>query len=160
MAEINSLIFNDLEVEDDFRWLLKQRFADDDVHNLYKRELNFIPMDTDLSNKVELPAVTLSLYQYKSINKDSEQIQRYTPFTVEINVYTSGDSKVLKNKQLCNIIIAILQSNGKLPNYYCRGLQLEENNEVNTLLESAYRRVIRMSGVCDNAQKIIFLRGE
>ena len=96
--------------------------------------------------------------EQKSINKDDEQIQRYTPFTVEINVYTSGDSKVLKNKQLCNIIISILQSNGKLPNYYCRGLFLEENTEVNSLLESAYRRVIRMSGLCDNSLKQIRTR--
>ena len=160
MAEINSLIFNDLEVEDDFRWLLKQRFAEDDVYNLYEREINFVPMDSDLTNKTELPAVTLSLFQSKSIYRDTEQVQGYTPFTVEVNVYTSGDSKVLKNKKICNIIIAILQSNGRLPNYYCRGLELEENREANTLLDSAYRRVIRMTGICDNAKKIIFLQGE
>lgn len=160
MAEINSLIFNDLEVEDDFRWLLKQRFAEDDVYNLYKREINFVPMDSDLTNKTELPAVTLSLFQSKSIYRDTEQVQGYTPFTVEVNVYTSGDSKVLKNKKICNIIIAILQSNGRLPNYYCRGLELEENREANTLLDSAYRRVIRMTGICDNAKKTIFLQGE
>lgn len=159
MAEINNLMFKDLEVENDFRSLLKKRFAEDDVYNLYDREINFVPMDTDLSNKVEMPAVTFYLYQQQSINPDNEQLQRYTPFTVEINVYTSGDSKVLKNRQLCNIIISILQASGRLPNYYCRGLVLEENNEVNTPLDSAYRRVIRMSGLCDNAQKII-LRGE
>lgn len=160
MAEINSLIFNDLEVEDDFRWLLKQRFAEDDVYNLYKREINFVPMDSDLTNKTELPAVTLSLFQSKSIYRDTEQVQGYTPFTVEVNVYTSGDSKVLKNKKICNIIIAILQSNGRLPKYYSRGLELEENREANTLLDSAYRRVIRMTGICDNAKKTIFLQGE
>lgn len=150
MAEINSFIFNDIQIENDFRWLLKKRFADDDVYNLYNKEINFIPMDSDLSNKVELPAVTFSLYQNSPVNSDDCQIQTYIPFNVEINVYTSGDSKVLKNKQICNMIISTLQSNGKLPNYYCRGLFLEENNEVNTLLESAYRRVIRMSGLCDN----------
>lgn len=158
MGEINSFIFNDIEVEDDFRWLLKQRFSEDDVYDLYNREINFIPMDSDLSNKVELPAVTFSIYQQRPENTDDNQIQTYIPFTVEVNVYTSGDSKVLKNKQLCNIIISILQSNGKLPHYYCRGLYLEENNEVNTLLESAYRRVIRMSGLCDNNLKQIRIR--
>ena len=159
MAEINNLIFNDLEVENDFRLLLKKRFAEDDVYNLYDREINFIPMDSDLSNKVELPAVAFSIFQQQSINRDTEQFQRYTPFTVEINVYTSGDSKVLKNRQLCNIIISILQASGRLPNYYCRGLMLEDNTEMNTLLDSAYRRVIRMSGICDNSQKII-IQGE
>ena len=155
MAEINSLIFNDLEVENDFRWLLKQRFSEDDVNELYDREINFIPIDSDLKAEVELPAVAFSLYQGKSINEDDEQLQRYTPFTVEIDVYTSGDSKVLKNRELCNIIIAVLQSNGQMPNYYCRGLHLEQNNEVNTLLDSACRRIIRMSGLCDNRLKLI-----
>lgn len=155
MAEINSLIFNDLEVEDDFRLLLKQRFLQDDVYDLFNKEINFIPIDSDLKSKVELPAVTFSLYQGKSTNRDDEQLQRYTPFTVEINVYTSGDSKVLKNRQLCNMIIAVLQSNGQLPNYFCRGLYLDENNEITTMMESAYRRVIRMSGLCDNKLKLI-----
>jgi hypothetical protein len=155
MAEINDLIFNDLEVENDFRWLLKQRFLEDDVNDLYDKEINFIPIDSDLKSKVELPAVTFSLYQGKSTNRDDEQLQRYTPFTVEINVYTSGDSKVLKNRQLCNMIIAVLQSNGQLPNYFCRGLYLDENNEITTMMESAYRRVIRMSGLCDNKLKLI-----
>ena len=155
MAEINNLIFNDIEVEDDFRLLLMQRFVEDDVFNLYNREINFVPMDSDLKGKVDLPAVTLSLFQGESINEDDLQLQRYTPFTVELEVYTSGDSKVLKNKQLCNIIIATLQSNGPLQTYYCRGLKLEENNERDSLLESAYRRVIRMSGLCDNSQKLI-----
>ena len=158
MAEINNLIFNDIEVEDDFRWLLKQRFAEDDVFDLYNREINFIPMDSDLEGKVDLPAVTLSLFQGESINEDDNQLQRYTPFTIEINVYTSGDSKVLKNKKLCNAIISILQSNGPLQNYYCRGLKLEENNELDTLLESAYRRVLRLSGLCDNSHKLIIVR--
>ena len=153
--EFNSLIFDDIEVENNFRWLLKQRFAEDDVNELYDREINFIPMDSDLMSEIELPAVTLSVFQDESINEDDEQLQTYTPFTVEISVYTSGDSKVLKNRQLCNMIIALLQSNGPLPNYYCRGLHLEENNEGNTLLESAYRRVIRMSGLCDNSKKVI-----
>ena len=155
MVKVNSLIFNDIEVENDFRLLLKQRFAENDVFKLYKREINFVPMDTDLKNKVELPAVTFYIFPEESVYPDDEQLQNYTPFTAEINVYTSGDSKVLKNRQLCNIIIEILQSRGQLKNYFCRGLKLEENNEANTPIESAYRRVIRMSGLCENDRKVI-----
>lgn len=155
MAEINDLIFNDEEVEDEFRSLLEKRFSEDDIYEMFNREINFIPMDIDLEEDVDLPAVTFYIYQSRSINKDDEQIQRYTPFTAEINVYTSGDNKVRLNRQLCNKIISILQSNGPLQTYYCRGLTLEENTEVNSVLESAYRRVIRMSGLCDNKQKLI-----
>lgn len=159
MAEINDLIFNDLEVENDFRSLLNFRFVEDDVLDLFDKEINFITMDADLSNKVDMPAVTLSIFQGESINEDDEQLQRYTPFTVEVEVYTSGDSRVLKNRELCNIIIRILQSNGELEHYYCRGLKLQDNREVGTLLDTTYRRVLRFSAICDNKQKLIF-KGE
>lgn len=155
MADRNSLIFDDLAVEDDFRWLLSQRLAEDDAYDLYGREVNLIPMDEDLLTKVELPAVSFYIYQNNVQNEDDEQLQTYTTFTAEINIYTSGSGKVAKNRQLCNMIIAILQSNGQLPQYYCRGLHLEENTEMNTLLNDAYRRVIRMTGLCDNNQKLI-----
>lgn len=159
MEKINSLIFNDLEIENDFRNLLSLRFSEDDVFDLYNREINFIPMDSDLRGKIDLPAVTFSIFQSESINDDDIEIQRYVPFTIEIEVYTSGDSKVLKNKQLCNIIIELLQSNGPLKNYYSRGLKLKENREVGTVIDSAYRRLLRMSAICDNKRKLI-LRGE
>lgn len=155
MTEINGLFFNDIEVENEFRWLIRQRLLEDDVDTLFDKEVNFIQMDSDLTSKIELPAVAFSIFQGKSVYQDSEQIQRYTPFTVEINVYTSGDSKVLKNRELCNKLIALLQSNGPLQTYYNRGLYLDENNEVTTILDSAYRRVIRMSGLCDNQTKLI-----
>lgn len=155
MAEINSYYFDDITIENEFRELLKKRFRENDVFNLYNKEINLLPMDSDLKSKVSLPCVTFSIFQGSAINPDDVQLQTYIPFTVEVNVYTSGDSKVLKSRQLCNIIISILQSNGPLDTYYCRGLRLEENNEVNSLLESAYRRVIRMSGLCDNNLKQI-----
>lgn len=155
MAEINNLIFNDIEVENDFRWLLKKRLKQDDLYSLYNNEINFVPMDADLNQKVDLPAVTISVEQSKALNPDDMQLQEFVPFMVEIEVYTSGNKKVVNNKTICNEIIKILQSNGPLPNYYCRGLSLDENREVGTLLDSAYRRIIRMSGLCDNNLKII-----
>lgn len=156
MTEINSLIFNSLEVYDNFKWLLEQRLIEDDVYELFDRkDVNLVPLDVEGDADVDLPAVTLEVNQNGYINKDDVEIQRYTPFTAEINVYTSGSNKVRSNMELCNIIIRILQSNGQLPNYYCRGLRIEDNRPVNTFLEGAYRRVIRMSGQCDNFQKLI-----
>lgn len=158
MTEINSLIFENLNVDSDFRWLLKQRLSEDDVYDMFDTEVNLVPLETDLKQKTSLPAVTLSIFQNGSIQPDDVQLQTYTPFTVEVNVYTSGKGRVENNMKLCNIIIHILQSCGRLPNYYCRGLRLESNNEVGTFINNAYRRVIRMSGLCDNSQKLIINR--
>ena len=148
-------MFDNITVEQDFRWLLKQRLKEDDIFNLYKREINLITMDYDLKNKIELPAVDITVFQSRSINSDDVQIQAYTPFTVEVNVYTSGKNKVLNNKTIGNAIISVMQSNGQLPHFYCRGLMLEENRAVGTLTDSAYRTVIRLSGLCDNRLKLI-----
>ena len=148
-------MFDNIAVEQDFRWLLKQRLKEDDIFNLYKREINLITMDYDLKNKIELPAVDITVFQSRSINPDDIQLQAYTPFTVEINVYTSGKNKVLNNKTIGNAIISVMQSNGQLPHFYCRGLMLEENRAVGTLTDSAYRTVIRLSGLCDNRLKLI-----
>lgn len=155
MEEFNSLMFDALAVEKDFRWLLKQRLKENDIYNLYKREINLVTMDYDMKNKVELPAVEVVVFQGRSINPDDAQLQNYTPFTVEINVYTSGKDKVLKNRTIANAIIGIMQSNGQLPEYYSRGLMLEENRAVGTLVDSAYRTVLRLSGLCDNRLKLI-----
>ena len=148
-------MFDNITIEQDFRWLLKQRLKEDDIFNLYKREINLITMDYDLKNKIELPAVDITVFQSRSINPDDIQLQAYTPFTVEINVYTSGKNKVLNNKTIGNAIISVMQSNGQLPHFYCRGLMLEENRAVGTLTDSAYRTVIRLSGLCDNRLKLI-----
>lgn len=148
-------MFDNITVEQDFRWLLKQRLKEDDIFNLYKREINLITMDYDLKNKIELPAVDITVFQSRSINPDDIQLQAYTPFTVEVNVYTSGKNKVLNNKTIGNAIISVMQSNGQLPHFYCRGLMLEENRAVGTLTDSAYRTVIRLSGLCDNRLKLI-----
>lgn len=153
--EINSLIFENLDVDEDFRWLLKSRFAEDDVFELFNQEVNLVPIESDLRQKVNLPAVTLSIFQNGILSPDDVELQTYTTFSVEVNIYTSGKNKVVGNAKLANIIISILQSSGQLPHYYCRGLKLEENTEVGTLLDNAYRRVIRMSGICDNSRKLI-----
>lgn len=155
LGEINSLYFNNVEVDFDFRWLLNQLFNEDEVFNFIGQEINLIPLDIDGNTEVEMPAVTLTVEQSGFINKDDTEIQRYTPFLVEINVYTSGTDRVKNNNYLCNKIICYLQSNGVLPHYYCRGLRLDENREVNSIIESAYRRVLRFSGLCDNKQKLI-----
>ena len=155
LGEINNLIFESIDVENDFRALLQLRFAEEDLFNLFNGEINLVNMDIDGKTDIELPAVTIEVEQAGYENKDDLQIQTYTPFFVEINVYTSGSDKVRNNKTLCNEIIRVLQSNGQLPHYYCRGLRFEENIAVDTVIDSAYRRVIRMSGDCDNKLKLI-----
>lgn len=158
MVEFNTLIFDDIVVEEDFRGLLKHLFKKDSVFGLFNKEINLVAMDYDLKKEIDLPAVTIEVFQSRSLFPDDVELQTYTPFTVEINVYTSGKNKIKKNKQLSNEIIKIMQSNGDLKHYYCRGLMLEENREVGSIVDSDCRRLIRMSGLCDNRLKLITRR--
>ena len=158
MVKINNFIFDDVTIELDYRKLLKDTFGSSETYDAIGKEINLVGMDFDLKKKVDMPAVTISVYQDRAINQDDMELQAYVPFTVEVNVYTSGNNKVLKNKQLCNIIIKTLQTNNKMKNYYNRGLRLEENREVGSLLDSSYRRILRMSGLCDNNLKLLLSR--
>lgn len=155
MSSINSLYFNDIEVEEDFRSLLSALFSTKEIYSLFGREINFIPIDYVVGKDVDLPAVDFQIIESTTINTDDEQNHRYSEFSVNINVYTSGKNKVLKNRKLCNEIIKTLQSNGAMEHYYCRGLVLESNNDFNGIVDDCYRRTIIMSGLCDNENKLI-----
>ena len=58
--------------------------------------------------------------------------------------------------KLANYIIDILQTSQKLSHFYCRGLRLEQDRELSSITEGVNRRVIRLSGRCDNNQNLIY----
>lgn len=153
---LNTLYFNDIQVEDEFRKLISSYLFDCEI---YEEEINLIPIDSDMKGKVYLPAITFDIDIGLPESPDSIESQRYTSFTVSINVYTSGEDRVIKNRKLCNELICLLQSNNKLGDYFSLGLKFEENRELGSLIDNCYRRVIRLSGICDNERKYIS-RGE
>ena len=149
---LNTLYFDDIEVEKEFRQLISSYLFDCEI---YKEEIMLIPEDSDMKSDVYLPAITFELNVGSPQNSDSLQSQRHTSFSVSINVYTSGEDRVIKNKKLCNELICLLQTNNRLGNYFNLGLSFEENRQLGSLIDDCYRRVIRMSGVCDNERKYI-----
>lgn len=159
MAEvINSLQFDDIEFEDELRKLIEARIAEDDVYDIFNKEVNLIPFDDTVKKETQFPAITISVVNplpYSATQEDI-QIQAHTSFTVELNVYTSGENRKRNNRKLSNILIALLQSNGSVGKYYNRGLVVSEFTELSYDVDKVSRWVIRMRGLCDNRLNLIY----
>lgn len=154
---INSLIFDDITLEDEFRELISKKISEDDVYNIFGKEIILVPFDETVNKETTLPAITFEIVNPTpyAFTKEDIQIQRHTSFTVEINIYTSGENRKRNNKQLRSVIIALMQSNGSLGTFYNRGLVLKEDSRLNYEVEKTERRVIRFTGVCDNSTNLI-----
>lgn len=159
---INSLYFDDVDFDKAIRRLVKSRLAEDDIDEMFGKEVKLLTLDAQNDiTKAKLPAIYLQVVNptpYEMTQEDI-QIQAHTRFTVEINVYTSGKNQKVNNMKLCNILIRLMQSNGYIgthDDYYVRGLKLQENTEVSSLVADTTRRVMRFSGVCDNRTNLIY----
>lgn len=157
MEQINSLFFDSELLEDDFRKLLKQSFRNKQVSENFGSEIYLIPMNVDFTPKTKLPAVYIEVQKNGTYVTTQEDIQvdPFSRFNVTIETYTSGNNKRRKNIQLSQFITNVLQTNQQLENFYNRGLRLEQDMELSSIIEGVNRRRIRFSGVVDNRLKLI-----
>ena len=157
MSQIfNSLIFDDIAIQLAYKNLIAEWVKKEPIVSVFDEEISVVDADDDIESEPDLPAIFVTVFQNGIRNADSLEKQNYSTFTVELEIYTSGKNKATKNKNLCNAMIALLQSAGYIDNvYFSEGLTFESNNEVGSGLEDVYRRVVRMSGQCDNLTKHI-----
>lgn len=155
---VNTLAFDIDIFELEIRKVLKTYLRKDDVVNYFGSEIYIIPMEVDIVDKSKLPAVEISITNDGSdrITQEDIQIQYANNFTVEINTYTSGENKRLKNIKLSKYIVDILQTSQRLGIYFNRGLRLMQDREISSIVDGVDRRQIRLSGLCDNNKKLIY----
>lgn len=155
---VNTLAFDIDIFELEIRKVLKAYLRKDDVVNYFGSEIYIIPMEVDIVDKSKLPAVEISITNDGSdrITQEDIQIQYANNFTVEINTYTSGENKRLKNIKLSKYIVDILQTSQRLGIYFNRGLRLMQDREISSIVDGVNRRQIRLSGLCDNNKKLIY----
>lgn len=154
--QINSLYLDIELLEDDFRNILKQSFRNKDIIDNFGN-IYLIPMNVDFSPKSKLPAVSIIVQNNGTYTFSQEdiQVEPFSKFDVIVETYFSGDEKRRKNIQLSQFIISVLQTNQQLDNYYNRGLKLEQNRELSSIIDGVNRRQIRFSGIIDNEHKLI-----
>ena len=154
---INSLFLDIEKLEDDFRAILKSSLRNKDIINHFGSEIYVVPMNVDFTPKTDLPAVYIQLQKngvYRNTQEDI-QVEPYSRFDLLVETYTTGDDKRRKNLQLAEMVTRILQTNQQLNNYYNRGLKLEQQRELSSIVDGVSRIQIRLSGVIDNEHKLI-----
>lgn len=157
MVVINSLYLDSEMLEDDFRNALKKAFRNKDVINYFGSEIYLIPMNVDFTPTTKLPAVFIEVEKNGTyINAQEDiQVEPFSRFTVNVETYTNGDDKRRKNIKLAQLVENVLQSNQQLDNFYNRGLRLEQDRELSSIIDGVNRRMIRLTGLSDNEKKLI-----
>lgn len=152
----NNLFFDSSLLEDDLRAIIKTAIRTKDSIDAFG-EVHLIPKDSDLNTKTLFPAIYITVIKngpYTPAQEDVE-VEPYSRFSVTVETYTTGSNRRSLNEKLAQFMIYILQTRQQLNNYYNRGLKLDQERELTSFVDGANRRVIRFSGVVDNASKLI-----
>lgn len=154
--QINSLYLDSELLDSDFRNILKSEFRKKEVIDFFN-EIYLVPIDVDFTPKTNLPAVTIEVQKNGAYEmaKEDIQVEPLSRFDVVVETYTTGENKRSKNIKLAQFVINILQTNQPLKHYYNRGLNLDEERELSSIVDGVNRRRIRFSAVVDNDLKLI-----
>ena len=148
----------DLEaLEDDLRAIIKSTLKNDMIIDQFGSEIYVLPMNVDFTPKTNLPAIWVTVERNGSYERTQEdiQVENHSRFNVIVETYTTGDESKRKNIQLAQYVINILQTNQQLAHFYNRGLRLETERELSSVVSGVNRRMIRFTGLMDNEHKLI-----
>lgn len=153
----NSLHFDIELLETDLRDIIKKGIRKKDVIEQFG-EIHLIPIDSDFNSQIKIPAVWIAVQNdgpYAQAQEDIE-VEPYSRFSVILETYTNGKNRRTMNMRLARFIENLLQTNQQLKHYYNRGLRLDYDRELSSVIENANRRQARLSGIVDNASKLIY----
>ena len=95
---MNELIFDDITLVGDLRRAFEGLFKTESMLTVAPNGIHLLPYDYNNTDPLpEFPAVSIEIISpmvYEPAS-DNAEIQGYTDFSVEINVYTSGDDRKL-----------------------------------------------------------------
>lgn len=154
---LNGYNLNLEALEDDIRAIIKSTLRDDSILEQFGSEIYVLPMNVDFTPKTSLPAVWITVERngvYERAQEDI-QVEPYSRFNVVIETYTTGDESRRLNIQLAQYVINILQTNQQIGHFYNRGLKLEQERELSSIVSGVNRRLIRFTGLMDNEHMLI-----
>lgn len=150
-------LYLDLQLlEDDLRDAIKAGIKTSYAKQNFGK-IHLIPQDSDLNTDTLFPAVWITVSKNGPYTKAQEdiEVEPFSRFNVTVETYTSGNNRRTKNVALAQYITSLLQNRQQLRNYFNRGLKLDQERGLTSLIEDVDRRIIRFSGVVDNEHKII-----
>lgn len=153
----NSLYLDAELLENDLRKIIRTAIRKKEAIKQFG-EIYLVPADTDLNEKILFPAVSIEVHKNGpyALTQEDIEVEPFSRFSVTVETYTNGSNKRSMNMRLAQFITSILQTNQQLENYYNRGLKLDQERELSSFIEGVSRRVVRFSGVVDNASKLIY----
>ena len=154
---VNSYNLDIEALEDDLREIIKSTLRNQNIIDEFDSEVYVLPMNVDFTPKTKLPAVWLAVERNGTYERTQEdiQVEKDSRFNVLVETYTTGDESRRQNIHLAQYVINILQTNQKLTHFYNRGLRLETERELSSVVSGVNRRQIRFTGLMDNENKLI-----
>jgi len=153
----NTLYFDELDFHKDLSNTIKKLCRNDDIFNIFKKEVKIASLDTDTISDVQTPTISIDVTSSPyTESSDSLELQNHSNVYVDINIYTSGKLKNTNNKKLRNLLVAYLQKNMKIGKYWSEGMLVDYNDFTLSVVEGVSRGLIRFNMVCDNANKYLF----
>lgn len=153
----NSLIFDELDFHDSLASCLKLFLQRDEIFEMFDKEVKIASIDTDTISSVMTPTISIDVTSSPyTETSDSWELQNHSNVYVDINIYTSGNDKNRNNKKLRNLLVAYLQKNIKIGDYWSEGLLVDYNDFTLSVVEGISRGLIRFNMLCDNANKYLF----
>jgi hypothetical protein len=148
------LLYTDLRAE------IGSKMLEDYIVEQFTNEIHIVPFESDLVGYSEFPAILLTIVDdgAKIDTIDDSQVQPFSNFTVEIEIYTSGLTKRGDSLKLSKAVKDALQTTKQLTSYYNRGLKLLQDRELSSLIDGVTRRQLRFNAVCDNERKYIYTK--
>ena len=156
---MDRLFFDDEKIYDGFSKRLKDRLDEYTLWNDSEDITVLSPDDVDFS-QTSFPCVTFELFGQRTepIATDYEEIEYYSYFSVEVDIYTTNANKYRNALAISNEIVKLFQEKMVVGGYYSRGLIVEQKERVMSPNDELCRFIVRMSGKADNRNKLILPR--
>lgn len=153
----NTLYFDELDFHDALAGSLKMLLQNDEVFDMFDKEVKIASIDTETISSVMTPTISIDVTSSPyTETSDSLELQNHSNVYVDINIYTSGNEKNRNNKKLRNLLVAYLQKNMQIGDYWSEGLLVDYNDFTLSVVEGISRGLIRFNMICDNANKYLF----
>jgi hypothetical protein len=153
----NRLYFDELDFYENICKTLKTFFRTDEIFGIFKKEVRIASMDTDTISATMTPTISVDITSSPyTETSDSLELQNHSRVYIDINIYTSGKEKNLNNKKLRNLLVAYLQKNMAIGDYYSEGLLVDYNDFTLSMVDGISRGLVRFTMICDNANKYLF----
>ena len=152
----NQLYLDAELLENDLRNAIKTQIKKSSIREDFG-DIHLIPLESDFNQDTKFPAIWLTVTKNGPYLPAQEyiEVEPFSRFSVTVETYTSGKNKRSNNMKLAKLVVYILQLRQQLEHYYNRGLKLDQEIELSSFVTDVNRRVLRFSGVIDNASKLI-----